>query len=114
MIYYEASAKTGLNVDHIFEDMAGKIYSYIETNSIDYTNDVFFELQMIVVIRTLESNWVISIQILRGWMIRPRNKQIRLLRMVAVEVVVATTKKFILLQYYIARVFFRNQHVKKK
>lgn len=36
----ETSAKTGLNVDKVFQDMAILIYEKIDNNQIDYSNDV--------------------------------------------------------------------------
>jgi hypothetical protein len=40
MGYIEASAKTGENVDQIFESMAANITERIEHKEIDYSNDV--------------------------------------------------------------------------
>lgn len=39
-MYYETSAKTGQNINKIFFELSMKIYEYIETNTIDFTNDV--------------------------------------------------------------------------
>jgi Ras-related protein Rab-2A len=40
MEYIETSAKTGQNVQRVFEEMAVRICEKIENKSVDYSNDV--------------------------------------------------------------------------
>ncbi len=42
MSYIETSAKTGENVDKVFESMAVSIMNKIEQKEVDFSNDVFY------------------------------------------------------------------------
>jgi Ras-related protein Rab-2A len=53
--YFETSAKTGRNVDLVFESMAQNIISKIEKNELDFTNDV--RGYLLANLSKSESNW---------------------------------------------------------
>lgn len=40
MLYFEVSAKTGKNVDNVFEEIAKNVFASIESNTIDFSNEV--------------------------------------------------------------------------
>ena len=48
MSYIETSAKTGENVDKVFETMAVSIMHKIDDKEIDFSNDVWFQFVSLI------------------------------------------------------------------